>query len=566
MRRKGPWVKGTLTAVGALLALGCNNEVAQPPSEAAGSGASATTTASASSTTGSGGSGALADPDPSEVTRVARLTHDQYDSTIQDLFGITDRPAAGFAPDALNGFDFDSSINLTVDARLGPQYRAAAEELAERVTSDDEVFSRIVPCSSADAACRDQFIESFGKKAFRRPLDADEVTRFGGLFDQGPDLVASGDALRDGVRLVVEAMLQSPQFLYRTELSTEAGDNGLIALDDWEVATRLSYFVLNSMPDQALFDLAEAGSLRTSEQVKTAIDALLAQSRATGQIVSFHEQAWHFDRLSSISPDADTYPLAPDNLGALARDASARFIEDVVGAEGGFAELLTAPYAYADSSLAPLYGTSVDQGLSRVDFDPSERKGLLMQVGFLAANAHAIKTDPIHRGLFVVRDLLCRVIPDPPPGASTSEPPTTSEPIETTREEVELLTGQDACITCHQAFNPAGFAFENFDAVGQLRTMENGVVVDTSGTLAMDQGELTFTGATELVDALAESSEARGCYVGKWLQFAYGRDLSEADEPVRAELAQAPSSVHEIIASVATSLAFLNRKPNEVAP
>ena len=566
MRTTGLLVGGALTAACGMATLGCNNEVAPPPSEAVGSGAAATTTTGSSTTGsgGSGGSGGLSDPDPSVVTRVARLTHDQYDNTIQDLFGITDRPAAGFAPDALNGFDFDSSINLAVDARLGPQYRTAAEELAVLAVSDDEIYSRIVPCGSSD--CAQEFIQSFGQRAFRRPLNASEETRFGALFDQGPDLVGSGDAFRDGVRLVVEAMLQSPQFLYRTELSTEVGDNGLIALDDWEVATRLSYFVVNTMPDQALFDLAQAGSLQTNEQVALAVEALFGHTRAAPQIVSFHEQAWHFDRFSSISPDSDTYPMAPDDLGTLARDASARFIEDVVDGGGGFAELLTAPYAYADSSLAPLYGASVEQGLSRVDFDPSERKGILMQVGFLAANAHAIKTDPIHRGLFVVRDLLCEVVPDPPPGASTSEPPTTNEPIETTRQEVELLTGQSGCIGCHQAFNPAGFAFENFDAVGQLRSTENGVPVDTSGTLQIDQNELTFTGAIELVDALAASSEARSCYVGKWLQFAYGRDLGEADEALRAELGQAPASVHQLIASVATSVAFLNRKPNEVGP
>jgi hypothetical protein len=320
------------------------------------------------------------------------------------------------------------------------------------------------------------------------------------------------------------------------------------------------------MPNQELFQLAESGGLGTPEQVTAAVEALFAEARATPQIVSFHEQAWHFDRFSSISPDSATYPMAPGDFSTLAREASSLFIEEVVDSGGGFAELLTAPYAYADAALAPLYGRSVGGGFERVDLDSAERKGFLMQVGFLAANAHTIKTDPIHRGLFIVRDLLCRVVPDPPPGASTSEPPATSEPIETTRQEVELLTGQDGCDGCHQAINPPGFAFENFDAVGQLRSTENGVAVDTSGTMTLDQADVPFTGAIEMVDALAASAEARSCYVGKWLQFAYGRDLAAGDEAARTELGLAPTSVHQLVAMVATTDAFLSRKPNEVAP
>jgi cytochrome c peroxidase len=158
------------------------------------------------------------------------------------------------------------------------------------------------------------------------------------------------------------------------------------------------------------------------------------------------------------------------------------------------------------------------------------------------------------------------VIPDPPPGASTSEVPETSEPIETTRQEVELLTGQDGCDGCHQSINPPGFAFENFDAVGQLRTNENGVPVDTSGSFTLDQAEFAFTNAIELVDALATSNEALNCYASKWLQFAYGHNLVEGDQAVLTELGGVPTSVHQLISQVATSDVFLNRKPNEVAP
>lgn len=539
-------------------------------SEASGSSVTSTSGGTGEVTSGgSGGSGGggSGDADAEAVTRIARLTHDQYDATVQDLFGITDSPAAAFAPDALNGFGFETSIELEVDARLGPQYRAAAEALAERAVEDDEVFAAIVPCSSDDADCSDQFISEFGLRAFRRPLTADERAAFGALFEQGPTLVASGDDFRDGVRLVVEAMLQSPQFLYRTELSDEVGDTGSIALSSFEVATRLSYFVQGTMPSDELFERARRDELATAEQVADAVEVLLGSERASVQLVSFHAQVWDFNRISGIAPDRDVFPEAPANIVSSARTASERFVREVIESGGGLTELLTAPYAFADAGLAPLYGIDerdAPSSMSRIELDPDERKGLLMQVGFLASHAYAVDTDPIHRGVFVVRRLLCRDIDDPPPGASMTPLPETDEPLETTREEVELLTGQAGCFHCHAQINPPGFALEGFDAVGQLRTTENGVRVDTSGTMEIDDVDIDFTGPMDFIDALASSQEARTCYASKWLEFAYGRALADAERTVAAELSTSALSVHELVRRVSTTEGFLRRRPNEV--
>jgi hypothetical protein len=246
------------------------------------------------------------------------------------------------------------------------------------------------------------------------------------------------------------------------------------------------------------------------------------------------------------------------------RLASERFVQEVIENGGGLAEFLTAPYAFADAGLAALYGVDAPASMTRVDLNPEERKGYLMQVGFLASHAYAIDTDPIHRGLFVQRQLLCRDIPDPPPGASMTPLPETDEPIETTREEVELLTGQAGCFTCHSEINPPGFALEGFDAVGQLRTTENDVPVDTSGSMTLDDGDLSFSGPIQLVEALAMSQEARACYASKWLEFAYGRALGAGDQAAALELATTALSVHELVARVSATQAFVHRKPNEV--
>jgi hypothetical protein len=560
----------------ALTVLGCSGTITEgagntsPGSGATGGGGTSPgmggSTAKGGTSSGgtSGGQGTGVAP----VTRVARLTHTQYQNTVNDLFGIDDGSTAAFAPDALNGATFDTSIDFRVDARLGPQYRTAAEALAQRAVSDDAVFKRIVTCDTADTACASTFIRAFGTRAFRHPISDDEITRFTALFAQGPTLVGSGNAFKDGVSLVVEAMLQSPQFLYRTELGVQASAESpaLLALDDYDTASRLSYFLWSTLPDDTLFKAANDAQLRSPEQISAAAARLLGDKRATAVAVSFHDQAWAFSRFSRISPDAKTYPTAPSDLVTRVTDAAHAFVGNVVESDGGLSELLTAPYAFADSATAPLYGKQVSGGLTRIDFAAGERQGILMQLGFLASNAYAIKTDPIHRGLFVLRNLLCNTdIGEPPAGASQTPPPKTDTPPKTTRGEVSLLTGQDACKGCHGLINPPGFAFEGFDAVGQARKNENGEALDTTGSIEIDGTEVAFKDAFELVHAVAGSQAARACYAGKWLEFAYGRKVSTLDGPSQATLAANPQSARAVMKAITQTDAFRTRVPNEVA-
>jgi hypothetical protein len=542
------------SAVAWLVALlGCQGEVGGPP----GMGAA-----------GSNGStgGAASVQGVSVVTRVARLTHTQYDNTVGDLLGVTDKPASSFAPDSADGYAFDNGINLRVDGRLGPQYRAAAEELAEKVAADSAFLARFVTCSEGSAGCSDQLIAELGQRAFRRPLNDGEKTRFAALFARGPELVASGNAFRDGVRLVVEALLQSPQFLYRSELSSQVGADGLIQLDSWEMASRLSFFLWGRMPDAELFTAAAAGKLATAPEITAAAQRMLGDAKARDSVLSFHAQSLRFARFKKVAPDAGRYPNAPQEMAQKLEEAAELFVKDVVfDSQGGIAELLSAPYAYADSTLAPLYGKSAPgPAFQKLTFGPGERAGYLMQLGFLASNAYAIRTDPIHRGLFVQRDLLCRTIPDPPPGASMTPLPPTTDQIKTTRQQIDLLTSGASCKGCHTLINAPGFAFESFDAIGQARTMDNGAPVDTTGMTTLDDQSVTFANATELVAALAQSAEARRCYVGKWLEYAYGRSRVEGDQATQALLSEAPLPTLGLVARLTTTPGFRFRAPNPV--
>jgi uncharacterized protein DUF1592/uncharacterized protein DUF1588/uncharacterized protein DUF1595/uncharacterized protein DUF1585/uncharacterized protein DUF1587 len=506
-------------------------------------------------------------------TRLSRLSHAQYEHTVEDLFGLPGPLGSTFPPDALNGFGFETSNAFRVDARLGPQYRGMAEALAARVTSDPVALARVVPCDTALAGCRDRFLAAFGERAFRRPLTAEDLEAYRVLFDRGASSYASGDAFRDGVRLTIEAMLQAPEFLYRTESSHDVGPDGRIPLDDYEVAARLSYFLFDSMPDEQLFAAARAGRLSTPEQVEAATRRMLAQPRVLAKLVAFHEQVWGFGRFGGISPELTRFPNLPRGFVWRVRQAALSFLRDVIRSGGGLEELLTAPYAYVDAGLAPLYGVPTPDSLlqapagrfARVELDRSQREGLLMQVGYLASNAYSTTTDPIHRGLFVIRNLLCRDIPDPPPGATTTPPPETDRPIITTRDEVSLVTGQSFCPTCHSEINAPGFAFEGFDAIGQKRDLDNGAPVDTASSMVLDGQLVEFDGPVQLVERLARSQEAHRCYSRRWLEFAYGRPLALSDAPTLDAMAAESRPLADLIVAIVQSPAFLSLASTGVA-
>ena len=499
-------------------------------------------------------------------SRLVRLSHQQYRQTVRDLFGVPGSPELALAPDALGGFLFETDNALLVDGRLGPQYRGAAEALAERAISDAGIYARIVPCPATTSDCRDQFLRSFGERAFRRPPSAHDLDTFRGLFAAGAARFASGDAFRDGVRLTVEAMLQTPDFLYRSVAGTPRAD-GRVALDDFEVAARLSYFLYDSMPDAQLFAAAHAGRLHTPDDVEAAARRMLGEPRVLPQLVSFHEQVWAFGRFAGISPDAEKYPQLPAGFVWRVRRAARLFVRDVLMSGGGLEELLTAPYVYADEGLAPLYGAAEPPGarsgvdptgrFARLELEQGEREGFLMQLGYLASNAYSASTDPIHRGLFVIRNLLCRAVPDPPPGATLTPLPATHPPIVTTRDEVSVLTGQSFCPTCHAQINAPGYAFEGFDAIGQKRASDNGAPVDTSGSLVLDGQLLLFNGPAALIEGIARSREAHRCYSRRWLEFALGRPLARGDLPTLDAIAGESRPLADLLVRVVRSPEFL---------
>lgn len=514
-------------------------------------------------------------PMPGPTPRLTRLTHPQYDATVRDLFGVALSPSQSFIGDPTFAGFSNNAAGLLVSDRLARDYRRAAEDVSAAVMADAGVLSSILPCSpSGDGtACARQFVETFGKRVYRRPLTAAEVDGAMALFAKaGTAAYESGDAFTQGIHLVIEGLLQSPHFLYRVELSEALDGDGIIPLSGFEVATRLSYLLWNSMPDEALLAAAEAGELGTSEGVEQQARRLLDDARAEGPIDDFHAQWLHVKKYEDLSKSAASYPDWDAGIAGDMQEETRRFIRHVaLEAEGDFRELMTSRTSFVTAALAPYYGLdagSFGSEPSEVELDATQRAGFLTHVGFLASHAYPDKSSPIHRGVFIQRQVLCAKLPDPPGTIDTTLPPFDGV-IKTTRDAVEVHTSPDACTGCHSLINPAGYALENFDAVGAWRTTENGEPLDTVATLPLGGGELAVAGAVDLIEGLAESEVAQRCYLTQWFRYGYGREEDPIDactiDALDETMKSSGYNIKELLVALTQTKTFRFRAVEEVS-
>lgn len=418
------------------------------------------------------------------------------------------------------------------------------------------------------AGARDIFLAHFGRRAFRRPLEDEELARYGALFDKGPQIVDVSEKFVAGVELTLSAMLQSPYFLYRVERSTEVEADGLVALDPWEIATRLSYTLWNTMPSDELMEAAETGALDTREGVLQWTSTMIEDPRTVAMVADFHGQFMHTSDYGDIQKQPDLFPDFGDETGAHMRTEMELFVSDVVfGEGGGYAELLLSPHTFVNAELAVLYGLEggdLGDDFERVDLDPAERSGLLTRLGFLADRAGLDHPSPILRGLLQVEQIVCVDLPPPPPSLPAFS--LTSAP--TNRERVELHTGEGTCgAGCHSTIlNPPGFAFEHYDAVGRYRLEDDGHPVNAADVFVLDGVEVAFGNALEWTQQLATSHQVHACYAQHWLEYLYGRTVTSADRPLVDEVAAASLasdlSIKALIGALLATDAFLKRRPH----
>ncbi len=503
---------------------------------------------------------------PPSTTVVRRLSRTEYNNTVRDLLGDTTHPAADFLVDETKlGFDNIAEAQTTSPVRA-EQYMLAGEKLA--ATAGAELLAKL-PCAAAGgAACAAQFIGEFGQRAYRRPLSEAEATRLLSVFQQG----SSAGGFKHGIELALRLMLSSPSFLFRVELG-QAGQApaGLQPLSPWEMASRLSYLLLGTMPDSALFQAAGESALGTKAQIKVQAERLVNDPRAKANIA--HLQAQWLDlgsiQANRVMKDAKLFPNFNNEVLQLAKQETETFVDDVVwNAQDGVKALLTGNYSFMNDKLATFYGVTGPAGAAfeKVQLDPARRSGLLTQVGILARYAHQTQTAPTLRGKFVRERLLCNLIPPPPPTVNAKLPDPT--PTTNARERSAHHLADPSCKACHDLLDPIGLGFEHYDAVGAWQEQDGGKPVDTSGFVngAEFSGGQTgsFNGVPELATKLAASPDVRACITKQWFRFAYGREETPADAGVLSTLDAALSATgnfRELLLSLTQTDAFMYRTP-----
>lgn len=485
-------------------------------------------------------------------TPMRRLAHAEYDHTIRDLLGDATGPSREFPADS-PAMGYDNHAGLTVSRTHATAYMDAAEAIARRAIAD---LTKLLPCSAAAAGeevCATQFIQKFGRRAYRRPLDADEQAILVGLYRQAR---TAGD-FPTAIRVVLQAILVAPQFLYRVEDGAALPVGGAGKLDDYALATRLSYLLWASTPDEALLDAAEAGRLRTPDGLATEVARLMADPRAHDGVLRFASQ-WVPTPASGIVPNKDTtvYRDFTPAVAELMRVELRTFLDHVAWQDGAkLKTFLTAPYTFMNPELARFYRKPgvTNPAFARVDVDVQYHAGVLSKGALLAQLAHANGSHPVARGKFVRDHLLCDPPPPPPPDVNPAQPQ--AMPGETTRQALTRATSATSCHSCHQLMNPIGFGFEHFDGVGRWRGFESGVAVDASGELVGTDADGTFTGLPELGARLAGSGQAQACFAAQLFRYAFGRPEAAADgcvlDALKARGAATEWSLIELLVALA---------------
>jgi hypothetical protein len=496
-------------------------------------------------------------------TPLRRLTRAELDNSVRALLQVEAAAAINLTPDEKMG-PFYSNAVAPVDELAVEQY----QELSQRVSAAAAPrAATIAGCDiAADAACPARFIESLGRKAYRRPLEATEKSELLAVFEAGR---AAGDAIK-GFQTVVEAMLQSPFFLYHDDTfvsatgATQHPSVNPLPLDPYMLAARLSFFLAGSTPDEQLMMAAEQGKLSSVTELTGQVRRLLASEPATETIGQFHRQWLGVADLLTVDRDATKFPAFSADLAAAAYEETKAFSNYVLRKDDGkLSTLLTSNLAFPSGALFQVYGAQQPAGYQAgtpVELDSSRRAGLLTQAAFLMQHAHADQTSPVHRGILVRENLLCGKILPPPPTLVVTVPPVTA--ATSTRQRFSQHDADPVCGACHKDIDPLGMGFENYDAIGQYRTMDGLGAVDASGAFTNVRPDLvgSFDGAVQMAQALAKSSEVADCVSRQWFRFALGRVESFDDactvSNIQSGFDASSGNVPQLLEAIAVSEAF----------
>ena len=463
------------------------------------------------------------------IRRLRRLSNREYDNVVRDLLGDTSQPANLFIPDSYsNGYD-NGSAGLAVQSDQVASYQAAGEALAAAAVANNMnlLLGGCDVTRQGQAACLESLLGTFAPRAYRRPLTTTEAQRLRDAFQVGAQTTGGFDT---GVQTVLEVILQSPQFLYREELGPAGvapAPGAEVRLTDYEVASELSFLLTGTIPDAPLWSAVQRGQFHDAADYRREAARLLATPGARDAMRAFLHEWMATDRLASLTKDATFYPSFGPALAASMRAELDAFFDDILwSGSGSLRELFTSNRSFVDSALASLYGVqAVGSGLLQpVTLDPVLRRGILSRAGYLAVHSDVDSSGPIARGVFALQSILCTPPPPPPPNVPPA-PPANDPTVKklTTRQRFGEHVASSFCATCHTAIDGVGFGFEEFDGIGAYRTSENGLPVDSSGTI-LGTGEIDgpYQGVSELAPKVAVSQHLAGCYLRQAYRYAMG--------------------------------------------
>lgn len=457
-----------------------------------------------------------------------RLTNYEYDNTVRDLLGTSSTPAARFVAEEAEGFDNVASA-LGMTPSQFEAYLNAAEALSAETMADPKRKASFLACTPSGAdggSCFGSWLDDFAARAYRRPLRDDEKQSLKEAYARARAL---GEDEAGSMQHVLTALLAGPGFLYRSELAVGDGTQTR-ALDGYELASRLSYFVWSTLPDAELFARAKDGTLVESAVLEAQLVRMLADPRSQTLLDNFAAQWLGWRELAQHKVLSDVYPAFDDALRASMLVEARAFVSEFVFGTRPLDEFLSAKLNFVDAKLAPLYGVAPTSALTKIEGGLGERRGYLGLAAFLTVSSFAQRTSPTLRAKWILEELMCSTVPPPPAtvAATLEDSVNNAADIENVRLRLEQHRKDPGCAGCHARLDPIGLGLETFDGVGAARTKySNGDPIDSKGELP--DGTM-FDGPVALSDVLSSDPRFRRCVSRKLLTYALGRSL--ADEPM----------------------------------
>ena len=474
---------------------------------------------------------------------------------------LTEGTAAEKKAAALIDFSRDPATDDPRQRGMHVDYFEIRGPFNEEKSPPPASVAKIFVCATKDDPCAHQIVENLARHAYRRPVTPAEVEKLTGFVKLAQQ---NGDSFEQGVRLALEAILVSPDFLFRIEHDRAPDDpKQHHKVSDFELASRLSYFLWNSMPDDALLDLAGKGTLHTPAVLNAEVTRMLHDPKSVALVDNFAGQWLQLRNLDSVKPDPETFPEFDAELRASMKQETQLFLKNVIDEDRSILDFLRAKYTFVNQRLAKFYGIDGVTGneFRKVDLTGTPRGGLLTQASVLTVSSYPNRTSVVIRGKWVLENLLNAPPPPPPPDVPSLDEKGLGVTA-SLRQQMEIHRANPVCASCHTKMDPLGFGLENFDAIGRYRTAEGKFPIDSSGTTPDGR---SFRSAVELENLLAAQPQSFAeCVTEKMLTYALGRGLERYDKPaVRQIITRLSASDYRfstLIREIVNSMPFQMRR------